>query len=186
MSHVKALQDLLAEDRVSTNETLREQHSHDESHFEPQMPDIVVFPESTDDVRHVVAYAEQEQLPIVPFGVGSGLEGQTTAIHGGISIDFQLMNKIVSVRPGDFYVTVQPGVTKEQLNKELKKHGLFFSVDPGADATIGGMTATGASGTTSVRYGTMRQQIRDIEVVLANGDVMHSGQLAENHHQGIT
>ncbi|MCK9909691.1 FAD-binding protein, partial [Microbacteriaceae bacterium K1510] len=118
------------------------------------------------------------------FGVGSSLEGHCIPLKGGISLDFQLMNQVIEIRPKDFLVRVQPGVTRTQLNQALKKHGLFFPVDPGADATLGGMAATNASGTTSVRYGIMRNQVRDLEVVLADGTVIHTGGLAAKSSSG--
>jgi D-lactate dehydrogenase (cytochrome) len=169
------LKALLSEEQVTINPTILEQHSKDESYHPPHLPDVVVFPKSTEDVMHILKYANEHEVPIIPFGVGSSVEGQVIPYHGGISIDFQWMNKILEVRPKDFLVRVQPGVTRTHLNKELKKYGLFFPVDPGADATLGGMTATNASGTTSVRYGIMRDQVRDIEVVLADGRVIHTG-----------
>jgi D-lactate dehydrogenase (cytochrome) len=169
------LKEVLSEEQVTINPTILEQHSKDESYHAPHLPDVVVFPKSTEDVARLLRYANDHEVPIIPFGVGSSVEGQVIPYHGGISMDFQLMNKILEVRPKDFLIRVQPGVTRTQLNKELKKYGLFFPVDPGADATIGGMAATNASGTTSVKYGIMRDQVRDLEVVLADGRVIHTG-----------
>jgi D-lactate dehydrogenase (cytochrome) len=185
MNLAEALKQWIAEDRVSTNPTILEQHSKDESYHTPHLPDVVVFPVSTEEVRAVLRFANEHSIPVVPFGVGSSLEGHVIPVRGGISIDFQLMNKIVEVRPNDFLVRVQPGVTRTQLNDELKKYGLFFSVDPGADATLGGMAATNASGTTSVRYGVMRDQVRDLEVVLADGRVIRTGGMAAKSSSGI-
>ncbi|MFY0544327.1 FAD-binding oxidoreductase [Brevibacillus sp. H7] len=184
MNVAEALKKLIAEDRVSTNITVLEHHSKDESYHTPHLPDVVVFPVSTQEVSAVLRFANEHRIPVVPFGVGSSLEGHAIPIHGGISIDFQFMNRIVEVRPNDFLVRVQPGVTRTQLNNELKKYGLFFSVDPGADATLGGMASTNASGTTSVRYGVMRDQIRDLEVVLADGRVIHTGGMAAKSSSG--
>ncbi len=180
----EVLSDLLEPEQISTNETIIDQHSKDESYHPPHNPDVVVFPKNADDISKVVAAANKHSFPIVPFGLGSSLEGHVIPYQGGISIDFQLMNHIIEVRPDDFLVRVQPGVTRSQLNKELKKHGLFFTVDPGADATIGGMTATNASGTTSVRYGVMRDVVRDIEVVLADGQIIHTGSLTAKSSSG--
>lgn len=184
MNLTQELKKLVAEDRVTTNMTILEQHSKDESYHTPHLPDVVVFPTSTEEVSAILQFANTHQVPLVPFGVGSSLEGHSIPLEGGISLDFQLMNQIVEVRPQDFLVKVKPGVTRTKLNNELKKYGLFFSVDPGADATLGGMAATNASGTTSVRYGVMRDQVRDLEVVLADGRVIHTGGLAAKSSSG--
>ncbi|HWO97106.1 MAG TPA: FAD-linked oxidase C-terminal domain-containing protein [Bacillus sp. (in: firmicutes)] len=184
MSLVNDLISLLGKEHVSINETILLQHSKDESHHEPVLPDVVVFPTCKEDVQAIVKYANEQNIPVVPFGIGSSLEGHSIPIHKGISIDFQHMNTIVDIRPKDLIVKVQPGVTRIQLNQELKKHGLFFPVDPGADATIGGMAATNASGTTAVRYGVMRDQVLDLEVVLADGRIIHTGSLAKKSSSG--
>ncbi|MEK3934866.1 FAD-linked oxidase C-terminal domain-containing protein [Sporosarcina sp. FSL W7-1349] len=181
---VESLKNALWDVEVTTNETIRELHSKDESYHEPRMPDVVVFPTKTEDVSKIMKVAQQHQVPVVPFGLGSGLEGQVIPLNGGISVDFSSMNKILEIREDDLLVTVQPGVTRSQLNQELKKHGLFFTVDPGANATLGGMAATNASGTTSVRYGVMRDQVRDLEVVLPDGTVMHTGNKAAKSSSG--
>lgn len=174
----------LNEDQVTVNETVRQNHSKDESHHHPVLPDIVVFPRSTADVQAILKVANNLHIPVVPFGVGSGLEGNAIPVKKGISIDFSQMNSILEIHPDDLLVKVQPGVTRLQLNKEINKLGLQFTVDPGADATIGGMVATNASGTTAVRYGVMRDQVRDLEVVLANGTVIHTGNLAVKSSSG--
>ena len=181
---LKALRGFLLDDQVATNKTILEQHSRDESYHRASLPDIVVFPTKTEEVCMIIKIANQFNVPIVPFGRGTSLEGNVIPYDHGIMIDFSLMNKIVEIREKDFLVKVQPGVTRSQLNKELKKYGLFFSVDPGADATLGGMAATNASGTTSVRYGVMRDQVRDLEVVLADGTLIHTGNLAEKSSSG--
>ena len=181
---VNQLKSILSEEQVSTNETVRELHGKDESHHAMSLPDIVVFPRSTADVSAILKIANEARIAVVPFGVGSSLEGNAIPIHKGISIDFSQMNTILEIRPEDLLVKVQPGVTRSQLNKELKKHGLQFTVDPGADATLGGMAATNASGTTAVRYGVMRDQVRDLEVVLADGSVIHTGSLAAKSSSG--
>lgn len=175
MDYIQKLEEIIPKDRVSTNETMRTQHSKDEGYLEPSLPDVVVFPKSTEEVSKVVAFANERKIPVVPFGLGTSLEGHVIPYEGGISLDLSLMNNIIHIYEGDFLVKVEPGVTRAQLNDELKKYGMFFSVDPGADATLGGMAATNASGTTSVKYGIMRDQVRDLEVVLANGEIIRTG-----------
>jgi D-lactate dehydrogenase (cytochrome) len=180
------LRKILPEEQVTINPTVLEQHSKDESYHMPHLPDVVVFPKNAEEVSRIMKFASEKQIPVTPFGVGSSLEGHVIPYHGGISLDFQLMNQILEVRPRDFLVRVQPGVTRTQLNKELKKYGLFFPVDPGADATLGGMAATNASGTTSVRYGVMRDQVRDLEVVLADGRIIHTGSMTAKSSSGYS
>jgi D-lactate dehydrogenase (cytochrome) len=174
----------LREDQISENLTVRTNHSKDESYLSPKLPEAVIFPESTEEVCEIVTLADYHDVPIIPFGLGSSTEGHIIPIEPSITIDFSQMNKILEIREKDFLVKVQPGVTRLQLNKELKKHGLFFPVDPGADATLGGMAATNASGTLSVRYGVMRDQVRDMEVVLPNATVIHTGNLAVKSSSG--
>ncbi|MGE7602963.1 FAD-binding oxidoreductase [Peribacillus sp. NPDC097675] len=181
---LNALKEVLSESQVTENQTVRELHGRDESYHAVSLPDIVVFPETTQQVSEIVKVANLYSIPLVPFGLGSSLEGNVIPYQHGITVDFSLMNKILEVRENDFLVKVQPGVTRSQLNKELKKFGLFFSVDPGADATLGGMAATNASGTTSVKYGVMRDQVRDLEVVLADGSIIHTGNLAAKSSSG--
>lgn len=180
-----ALLEHLSEGQVTLNETVRELHGRDESYHSMKLPDIVVFPETAAQVSEVMKISCHFQVPVVPFGLGSSLEGHVIPQNGGITIDFSLMNKVLEVYEEDFLVRVQPGVTRIQLNKELKKYGLFFSVDPGADATLGGMVATNASGTTSVKYGVMRDQVRDLEVVLADGTIIHTGSRAAKSSSGL-
>ncbi|GGB46815.1 2-hydroxy-acid oxidase [Lentibacillus populi] len=184
MKLLEELQQALDADRVSDNETILEQHSKDESYHTPHLPEAVVFPESAREVSEVVKLANKYTTTVVPFGVGSSLEGNVIPYKSSIVVDFSLMNKVLEVREKDFLVRVQPGVTRSQLDKELKKYGLFFSVDPGADATLGGMAATNASGTTAVKYGIMRDQVRDLEVVLADGSIIHTGSLAAKSSSG--
>lgn len=184
MNLYEELQQVLTPERVSNNETVLGQHSKDESYHTPHLPDVVVFPENADEVSTVMKIANKYQSRVVPFGLGTSLEGNVIPYERGIMIDFSLMNNVIEVREKDFLVKVQPGVTRSQLDKELKKHGLFFSVDPGADATLGGMAATNASGTTSVRYGIMRDQVRDLEVVLADGTIIHTGNSAAKSSSG--
>nr|WP_191276510.1 FAD-linked oxidase C-terminal domain-containing protein [Neobacillus kokaensis] len=179
------LKRILPQDQVSVNQTILEQHSRDESYHTPSLPDIVVFPKTTEEVSKIMKLASQFKVPVIPFGRGTSLEGHVIPYNKGITIDFSLMNKVLEIREHDFLVRVQPGVTRTQLNKELKRYGLFFSVDPGADATLGGMAATNASGTTSVKYGVMRDQVRDLEVVLADGTVIHTGNMAAKSSSGL-
>jgi D-lactate dehydrogenase (cytochrome) len=171
-------------DRCSTAMAVREQHGRDESSFQVPPPAAVVFAESTNDVADAVRLAAQYDVPVIPFGVGSSLEGHLLAVQGGISIDVGRMNKVLSVNPEDLTVTVQPGVTRKQLNEEIKSTGLFFPIDPGADATIGGMSATRASGTNAVRYGTMRENVLALEVVTASGEVIRTGTRAKKSAAG--
>lgn len=179
------LQNFLLEEQISTNLTVRELHGRDESYHEPALPDMVVFPRTKEEVSGIVKIANDHLIPVIPFGVGSSLEGHIIPYDKGITIDFCEMNAILDIQPEDLLVKVQPGVTRMQLNKELRKHGLFFSVDPGADATLGGMAATNASGTTAVKYGVMRDQVRDMEIVLANGDIIHTGSSAAKSSSGL-
>lgn len=185
MNLIEQLQTILSEEQVTTNDVILEQHSHDESYHTPYLPDVVVFPNTTEEVSKVMKFANDNKIPVVPFGLGSSLEGHVVPEHGGISLDMSQMNQVLEVRNQDFLVRVQPGVTRTQVNKELNKHGLFFTVDPGADATLGGMAATNASGTTSVRYGIMRDQVRDLEVVLADGTIIHTGGLSAKSSSGL-
>ncbi len=170
--------------RCSTALAVREQHGRDESVFDVPPPAAVVFAESTADVAAVVALAAQDRVPVIPFGVGSSLEGHLLAVQGGISIDLGRMNQIVAIHPEDLTVTVQPGVTRKQLNDALKSSGLFFPIDPGADASLGGMCATRASGTNAVRYGTMRENVLGLEVVTASGAVIRTGTRARKSAAG--
>ncbi|RNB76611.1 FAD-binding oxidoreductase [Brevibacillus panacihumi] len=184
MSFIEELVGLLGSERVTTNPTVLEHHSHDESYHTPHLPEVVVFPQTAEEVSKIMKFANEKRIAVTPFGMGSSLEGHVIPYKGGISMDFSLMNQVLEVRPQDFLVRVQPGVTRMQLNKELKKHGLFFSVDPGADATVGGMAATNASGTTSVRYGVMRDNVRDLEVVLADGRIIRTGSMTAKSSSG--
>jgi D-lactate dehydrogenase (cytochrome) len=175
---------LLGQEKVSQNEGQLYHHSKDESYHSPVEPDIVAFPSDREDIVTIMKFAEINTIPVVPYGVGSGLEGQAIPIKKGISVSFQNMNKVVSFSPEDMIVTVQPGVTRLQLNELVNRHGLFFPVDPGADASIGGMVATNASGTSAVRYGTMREQVLNLEVVLPSGGFIQTGSLAKKSSSG--
>ncbi len=180
---IVALQSLL-DRRVSTAESVREHHSHGESYHTPALPDAVCFPQSTEEVCAILKISAKYQVPVIPFGAGTSMEAQVNAIHGGITIDMREMNKILHISPEDLQVTVQAGVPRKQLNKALENTGFTFFIDPGADATIGGMTSTRASGTTAVRYGTMRENVLALTVVLADGSVIHTGSRARKSAAG--
>ncbi len=182
-SLLHALQARLGE-RCSTAAAVCEQHGRDESVYAAMPPDAVVFCESTEEVAFVVAQAQAVGVPIIPFGVGSSLEGHLLAVQGGISLDVSRLNQIVQVNAEDLTVTVQAGVTREQLNREIKDTGLFFPIDPGANASIGGMCATRASGTNAVRYGTMRENVLGLKVVTAQGEIMRTGTRAKKSSAG--
>jgi D-lactate dehydrogenase (cytochrome) len=170
--------------RFTTSEGVRAHHGHDESHFPDALPDAVVFPHSTEEVVSIVKACAEHAVPIVPYGVGSSLEGHILAIRGGISIDFSEMNRVLAVHGEDMDAVVQPGVTRKQLNAELHGSGLFFPIDPGADASLGGMAATRASGTNAVRYGTMRENVLGMTAVLADGRVIRTGGRARKSSSG--
>jgi len=182
-----AMHEVLSErfgDRCSTALAVREQHGRDESPFDVAPPDLVVFCESTAEVAFVVQQADAHAVPVIPFGAGSSLEGHLLAVQGGVSIDLNRMKAIVSLQPEDLTVTVQAGVTRSQLNNEIRHTGLFFPIDPGADASLGGMAATRASGTNAVRYGTMRENVLGLTVVTPQGEVIHTGTRARKSSAG--
>jgi D-lactate dehydrogenase (cytochrome) len=170
--------------RCSTATAVREQHGRDESTYPMTPPEVVVFCESTADVAFAVAQAAAHQVPVIPFGVGSSLEGHLLAVQGGISVDVSRMASIVAINAEDLTVTVQAGVTREQLNREVRSTGLFFPIDPGANASLGGMCATRASGTNAVRYGTMRENVLGLQVVTASGEVIRTGTRAKKSSAG--
>lgn len=170
--------------RFSVAEAVRAHHGHDESHFPDALPDAVVFARSTDDVVFIVNTCRAHRVPIIPFGVGSSLEGHILAVRGGISVDLSEMNKVVAIHAEDMDAVVQPGVTRKQLNAALHGSGLFFPIDPGADASLGGMAATRASGTNAVRYGTMRENVLALTAVLADGRVVRTGGRARKSSSG--
>ena len=171
-------------DRCSTAAAVREQHGRDESPYPVMPPEVVLFCESTQDVADAVTLADAHRVPVIPFGVGSSLEGHLLAVQGGISLDLSRMTRIVRLNPEDLTVTVEAGVTREQLNREIRDTGLFFPIDPGANASLGGMAATRASGTNAVRYGTMRENVLGLTVVTASGEVVHTGTRARKSSAG--
>jgi D-lactate dehydrogenase (cytochrome) len=167
------LQQLLG-DRVSTSRGVREHHGKDESYYPYAAPEAVVFPRSTEEVRAIVEVCRRYHTPMIPYGVGTSLEGHILATSGGVCIDMSQMNKVLAVHAEDLDATVQAGVTRKQLNEEIRHAGLMFPIDPGADATIGGMAATRASGTNAVRYGTMRENVLSLTVVTADGRIIRT------------
>lgn len=182
-SAIDALKPLLGH-RLSTSKPDLVVHGANESYFDPAPPDAVAYPENTADVQAIMRVCSEHGCPVIPWGVGTSLEGHAIAIRGGISVDFTKMNKVIAVNNEDMDCIVQPGVTRRALDTELRATGLFFSVDPGADATLGGMAATRASGTTAVRYGTMRDNVLGLEVVLADGRAIRTGTRARKSSAG--
>lgn len=170
--------------RVSTAEAVRAHHGRDESPFDPQPPDAVVFAESTEDVRTAIELCARYGVPVIPYGNGSSLEGHLLAVEGGVSIDLSGMNRVLSINAEDLTATVEAGVSRKALNEALRDTGLFFPIDPGADASMGGMSATRASGTNAVRYGTMRENVLGLTAVLADGRVIKTGTRARKSSAG--
>ena len=175
---------VLLRERVTSSQAVREHHSHGEDTLPEAPPDLVCFPLSTDEVSSIVRTAAAHRLPVVPFGSGTSLEGHVQAVHGGICIDMMRMNRVLRVSPEDMDATVEAGVTRSQLENALANTGLTFFIDPGADASLGGMTSTAASGTTAVRYGTMRENVLGLTVVLADGRIIHTGTRARKSSAG--
>ena len=177
------LNTLLGE-RVSTSGAVREHHGKDESYFPYALPDAVVFPATTEEVRDVVNICRRHHVPMIPYGVGTSLEGHILAVNGGVCIDLSRMNQVLAVHEEDLDAVVQAGVTRKQLNEHIKHTGLFFAIDPGADATLGGMSATRASGTNAVRYGTMRENVLSLKVVLPDGRIIQTSRRAKKSAAG--
>src|SRR6185312_13990413 len=171
-------------ERAVTTQAVREQHSHGEGLADAALPDVVVFPRTDDEVAAIVRLCHAARIPIIAFGVGTSLEGHVAALYGGVCLDFSQMNRVLEVNDADLDCRVQAGVTREQLNAELKGTGLFFPIDPGANATIGGMASTRASGTNAVRYGTMRENVLGLTVVTADGRIVKTGGRARKSSAG--
>ncbi len=171
-------------DRLKTSQTMRREHAKSEAHYAEHLPDAVAFVNSTEEVSSILKICSDERCPIVAWGTGTGLEGHALALKGGITLNMMNMNQILTVNTEDMDVIVQPGVQREQLNDHLRESGLFFSVDPGANASLGGMAATRASGTTSVRYGTMKENVLALEFVTADGRIIRSGSRARKSSSG--
>ncbi len=186
----QTLNDLVADlrallgERVTTARAIRERHGQDESYHTPHPPDAVVFPHSTEEVAGIVRLCAARAAPIIPYGMGTSLEGNIAAVRGGVCLDLSQMNQVLEVNLADLDCRVQPGVTRKQLNRELHGTGLFFPIDPGADASIGGMASTRGSGTMAVRYGTMRENVLGLEVVLASGEIIRTSRRARKSAAG--
>jgi D-lactate dehydrogenase (cytochrome) len=180
---VEELKALLGE-RLSLSQAVRDQHGHDESYHATAAPDAVAFARSTEEVAAIVRLTAKHSAPVIAFGTGTSLEGHVAALHGGITVDLSQMNNILAVNEGDLDVRVEAGVTRNQLNEHIRDRGLFFPIDPGANASLGGMTATRASGTNAVRYGTMRENVLGLTVVLADGSIIKTGGRARKSAAG--
>src|ERR1700681_2900807 len=170
--------------RLVTSQAVREQHGNTVTWIPNQPPDAVVFPQTTEDVQQVVRLCAAARVPVIPFGVGTSLEGQVNAPRGGISLDFRDMNRVLAVHAEDLDCVIEPGITRKALNEQLRDQGVFFPIDPGADASLGGMAATRASGTNAVRYGTMKDNVLALKVVLASGEVMSTSRRAKKSSAG--
>jgi D-lactate dehydrogenase (cytochrome) len=182
-SAIAEIREVLGE-RISTAQIVREQHGKDQTWAKAAAPDAVAFVQSTEEVQQIVQVCAKYQLPVIPYGTGTSLEGHITAPYGGITINLQAMNRILEVNEQDLDCRVQAGVTRKQLNTDLRDKGLFFPIDPGADASLGGMAATRASGTNAVRYGTMRENVTGLTVVMADGEVIRTGTRAKKSSAG--
>jgi D-lactate dehydrogenase (cytochrome) len=170
--------------RLVTSRAVREQHANTVTWIAAEPPDAVVYPQSSEDVQQIVRICARQLVPVIPFGTGTSLEGHINAPHGGLSIDFKDMNRVLAVHPEDFDCVIEPGVTRKQLNDYIRDQGLFFPVDPGADASLGGMASTRSSGTTAVRYGTMKDNVLALKVVLPNGELMSTSRRARKSSAG--
>jgi len=178
-----ALSPLLG-DRLNVSQAVRQHHGEDLTHYDICLPDAVIYPHTTEEVSTIVTLCHKYEVPVIPYGAGTALEGHFLAVSGGITLNFSQMNKVIALRPEDMDCTVEAGVTREQLNHEIRDKGLFFPVDPGANATLGGMTATRASGTNAVRYGTMRENVIRLKAVMADGRIISTSSRAKKSAAG--
>ena len=186
-SDVAAIVGRLTEDfaeRAVTSNAMREQHGHGEGMADAALPDVVVFPHTNEEVAAIVRLCHAARIPVIAFGIGTSLEGHVAALYGGVCVDLSQMNRMLEVNAQDLDCRVQAGVTREQVNAELKGTGLFFPIDPGANATIGGMASTRASGTNAVRYGTMRENVLGLTVVTPDGRIVRTGGRARKSSAG--
>src|SRR5271156_78223 len=170
--------------RLVTSQAVREQHGNTLTWIDNQPPDAVVFPQTTEEVQQIVRLCAAERVPVIGFGAGTSLEGQVNAPYGGICLNFRDMNRVLAVHAEDLDCVIQPGITRKQLNEHLRDQGVFFPIDPGADASLGGMAATRASGTNAVRYGTMKDNVLALKVVLAGGEAMTTARRAKKTSSG--
>src|SRR6202795_4393488 len=170
--------------RLVTSQAVREQHAHTTTWLDNQPPDAVVFPQATEDVQEVVRLCAAQRVPVIAFGTGTSLEGQVNAPRGGICLDFRDMNRVLAVHADDLDCVIEPGITRKQLNEHLRDQGVFFPIDPGADASLGGMASTRASGTNAVRYGTMRDNVLALKVVRGDGEIITTGTRAKKSSAG--
>src|SRR6201982_2851154 len=170
--------------RVVTSQAVREQHANTTTWIANEPPDAVVFPQASGEVQDVVRICRERGVPVIPFGTGTSLEGHVNAPYGGVSIDFRDMNRVLAVNAQDLDCVIEPGITRKQLNEHLRDQGLFFPLDPGADASLGGMAATRCSGTNAVRYGTMKDNVLALKVVLPNGELMTTARRAKKSSAG--
>ena len=171
-------------ERSVTSHAIREQHGHGEGLADAALPDVVVFPHTNEEVAGIVRLCHAARVPVIAFGVGTSLEGHVAALYGGVCVDLSQMNRVLEINQADLDCRVQAGVTREQVNAELKGTGLFFPIDPGANATIGGMASTRASGTNAVRYGTMRENVLGLTVVTPDGRIVRTGGRARKSSAG--
>ena len=174
----------LMEDRLTISISERKQYGQNETYYKEILPDAVAYPKDENEVSEILQICNDNKCPIIPWGTGTSLEGNSIPINGGVTLSFENMKSILNVNPDDMDVTVQPGITREELNISLKEFGLFFPVDPGANASIGGMAATRASGTTAVRYGTMKENVIGLKVVMSDGRIIKTGSRARKSSAG--